>query len=154
MKSKILKIRNIAKEPPIIATVSVKPKYGLCVLVFISLIMVIFSNVFSYMGVLVFGISIFCLFVLPDRKLIEFTYDYIILYNCKEREKCSIVYWEDILTWQYISRADHDELEIELVDHSIKSIECFSRRSVVPLLRTYVKEKEKVVIKGKRVKVK
>lgn len=154
MKSKILKIRNIAKEPPIIATVSVKPKQGLSILIFVSFIMMIFSNLFSYIGVLVFGISTFCLFVLPDRKLIEFTYDYIILYNCKEREKCSLVYWEDMLTWQYISRADHDELEIELVDHTIKSIECFSRRSVIPLLRTYAREKEKVVIKGKRVKVK
>ncbi len=152
MKSKILRIRNIPKEPPIIATVSVKPKNGLIVMIFASFIMMIFNDLFSYIGVLMFGMSSFCLFVLPDRKLIDFTHDYIILYNCKERENCSLIYWEDILTWQYIWRADHDDLEIELVDHTVKTIECFSRKTVVPLLRAFVRDKEKVIIKGKRVK--
>ncbi|MEG0077009.1 hypothetical protein [Anaerorhabdus sp.] len=153
MKSKTLKIRNIPKEPPIIATVSVKPTATLTALMFISFIMIIFNQIFSYMGVILFGLSSFCLFVLPDRKLIEFTHDYIILYNCKERGDCNILYWEDILTWQYIWRPDRDELEIELVDHTVESIECFSKKTVVPLLRAFVREKEKIIQKGKRVKV-
>ncbi|MEG0176416.1 hypothetical protein [Anaerorhabdus sp.] len=152
MKSKTLKIRNIPKEPPIIATISVKPTAALIVLLFASFIMILFSHIFSYFGVILFGVSSFCLFVLPDRKLLEFTHDYVIFYNCKERGDCTFIYWEDILTWQYIWHPDRDELEIELVDHSVETVECFSKKTVVPLLRAFARDKEKIIQRGKRVK--
>lgn len=152
MKSKTLKIRNIPKEPPIIATVRVKPTSQLIVLTFIGAIFFMFSEMLSYFGLVIICVCSFCLLVMPDRKLIEFTHDFIIIYNCKDRDDCNILFWEDILTWQYIWRADKDELEIELVNHTKENIECFSKSTIVPLLRAYIKEKEKIPQKGKKVR--
>ncbi len=143
MKSKTLRIRNIPMEPPVIESICVKPTIFLMGMVVFGAMLAMLHIEWMYLGVLIIGIAIFSLVVLPDRKLLEFTYDFMILYNCKDRELCKIVYWDEILSWQVLWRAKRDILEIELVDNSVELLDIVAKGRVITFLRTYVKDKER-----------
>ena len=62
-------------------------------------------------------ITLLCLFaelMLPDRLLAEFTDDYLVLFNTRERDSCSLIYWDEIVNWQYEYHSYADTLVILL----------------------------------------
>lgn len=142
MKSKKLKIRNIPQSTSL-EEIFVKPTIGLVILMFIGSIVMLFNEFFSFIGLLIVAITLFFMTVAPDRKLIEFTVDFVVLYNCRMRDECFLIYWDDILSWRYVWHADEDELLIELVDGSFQRMPVFSRKRIIPLMRYYAEGKEK-----------
>lgn len=93
-------------------------------------------------GLFLIMVSIFSLLMLPDRLLVQFNPDYMVLYNHRDRSLCSIVYWDEIVTWQYEYHATHDRLALSLLDGTVQSVELFSKRSVARYLEQYAPGKE------------
>ena len=151
MKSQIIKQRNIPEYPNIIKSVRVKPMILLAVCLVAGLVTMFLFQSFSLLGAMLVAASTFSLLILPDRKLIDFTEKYCILYNQKDYSECKLVYWDEVLSWQYIWHPDIDELMIEMVDQSVEKVEVYSRLSVIPMMSAYAPGKQ---IKSSKKKVK
>lgn len=152
MKSQTIKQRNIPEYPVITKSVKVKPVVFLFVCLILGLVTMLLFPSFSLMGAMFVAASCFSLLILPDRKIIDFTEKYCILYNQKDTRECKLIYWEDVLSWQYQWHADMDELIIELIDHSVESVEVYSKLSVLPMMKAYAGEKQVKTFK-KKVKI-
>ncbi|MCI6272067.1 MAG: hypothetical protein MR601_03860 [Erysipelotrichaceae bacterium] len=143
MKSKVIKQRNIPQYPIVLKTVRVKPMFLIFLLIVVGVFIVFFNDSISMIGVLMVVTGLFCLLILPDVKIIEYTDEYAIVYNCREKDDCKLIYWDDILSWQYKWKTDRDELVIELVDHSIETVYSFKKSTIVPYFKKYALNKEK-----------
>ncbi len=150
MKSKTLAIQNIPENPPVIRTIHVKPTTQLIFLIFTGVGISVLTPQYFSMGVMAAVIGSFCLVALPDRKMLEFTHDYAILYNQQNRNACLILYWDEIVSWTYHRRSDKDELEFVLIDDRVEKVECYSKKSVLSWLELYAPKKEKVSRRGRR----
>ncbi len=102
------------------------------------------SNRFYFTGL---ETSFGCVLIMPDRKIMEVTNEYLILYNNKDVSLCKLVYWDEILSWQYRWHPDADELIIELCDHSVEKVEAFNRKKFTRYLKEYANGKEMKVRK-------
>lgn len=151
MKSKVLKIRNIPVIPLVLDSLKAKPTGWLLLALFSSAIIVIADRNYYIFGILIFAISLFALIVMPDRVLMQFTESYVILYNTKERDECKLVYWDEIISWQYVWRTTTDVMQIELVDGTMEKIECFNRNKVESYFKVYASGKQKKNIRKKKV---
>ena len=87
-------------------------------------------------------LALFSLFIMPDRKLCDFTDDYLVLYNQPDRSRCYMVCWEDIVSWRYEWHASYDQLVILLSDGSTQMQEMYSRLSIQYYMNQYAKGKE------------
>ena len=83
MKSKVLKIRNLPEEMQVLNEVKVKPIGSLLVLMLVSGVFIISGSTIAIMGVVLLAISSYALLVMPDRILMQFTDEYLVLYNRK-----------------------------------------------------------------------
>lgn len=87
-------------------------------------------------------LALFSLFIMPDRKLCDFTDDYLVLYNQSDRSRCYMVFWDDIVSWHYEWHASYDQLVIMLSDGSTQMQEMYSRLSIQYHMNQYAKGKE------------
>lgn len=145
MKSQMIKIRNLPSFPVVIDSISVKPILTLVLAIFAGILIIVVYPYLSYIGATLVAMATFSMLIMPDRKFMEITSDYAILYNCKDESYCKIVYWDEILSWQYHWHNDYDELIIELCDHSIEKISAYSRRRFTKYFKLYASGKEKKV---------
>lgn len=144
MKSQMIRIRNIPLTPPVVQTVNTKPIGFIFAMVIIGIALIGLEKGVS-LGIIMLTLGIFALLVMPDRKLVEVTEDYLIMYNCKDSLYCHLIYWDEILSWTYAWHADMDELIIELENHQIEIIESYSRSIMRGVMMSYAKGKEKKV---------
>lgn len=79
---------------------------------------------------------------MPNRLLIEFTSNYLILYNKGNSVDCYIVYYADIVTWKYIGGFKEDELIINLIDGTSLKLEAFSKIRFEREMNKYLKDKK------------
>ena len=143
MRSQIIKIRNIPILPPVMKTVHVKPATSL-MLVFIIGCWITFRNTYSVIvGVAVMVVAMFAIIFLPDRILVQFTSDYMIMYNSRSRDECMLIYWDEIVSWQYEWHASIDELVVTLTDGSTQSAEMYSKASIYRAMNQFAPGKEK-----------
>lgn len=143
MRSQNIKIRNIPILPPVMKTVHVKPAVAL-MFVFIIGCWSIFRNANSViLGVAIMIVAMFAILFLPDRILVQFTSDYLILYNCHSRDECMLVYWDEIVSWQYEWHASVDELVITLTDGSTQTAEMYSKASIYRAMSQFAPGKER-----------
>lgn len=145
MKSQMIKIRNLPSFPVVIDSISVKPMLALVLAILAGIIIIVVYPYLSYIGATLVAMATFSMLVMPDRKFMEVTKDFVILYNCKDDSYCKIVYWDEILNWQYHWHSDYDELIIELCDHSIEKIDAYSRYRFTKYFKLYAGGKEKKV---------
>ena len=69
--------------------------------------------------------------------------DYLVMYNRKSKDECTLVYWDEVVSWVYEYHNAVDILKLELTDGSIESVEMYSRRSIRKMMNLYAKDKEK-----------
>ena len=150
MKSKVLKIRNLPEEMQVLNEVKVKPIGSLLVLMLVSGVFIISGSTIAIMGVVLLAISSYALLVMPDRILMQFTDEYLVLYNRKNRDKCMLIYWDEILLWQYQKHNNEDQLWLQLTDGQTETIECFNRNKIVPYFKIYAKGKERQLNPARR----
>ena len=140
MKSQVIRKRNLPKDINVSYRVQLKPTVGLIIMVLLGMIFITAKPYLILSGIMMGMLGVFCLFVMPDGVLCEFTRDYLILYNRKGSD-CMLVYWEDIVSWKYEKHSSTDSLIIILVDGSTETLECYSRK-ICGYMRAYVPDKE------------
>lgn len=131
MKSQRIKIRNLPIHPDAYEkTIYVRPTGILYMLMVIGVCMVFFRKYLLLLGASLVLLSLFGLLVLPDRKLLQFTNKFLIMYNCSDRTECTIVYWDEIVSWQYEYHNTYDQLVIFLTDGDTETQEVYSLHSL------------------------
>ena len=142
MKSQSIKVRNLPAADVPVYTVHVKPIATLAVMGLAGIGLLFTGTVAGGAGVVLILVSVFSLLMLPDRFLIQFTPDYMVLYNHRNPEECTIVYWDDIVTWQYEYHKGVDVLVLSLVDGSTQTIELYSKRPIERFMNQFAPGKE------------
>ena len=138
----MIKVKNLPAECLNAPTVSVKPKVLLFALLIIGLIILFFYPYYIVIGLCFSAIAAFCLVALPDHDLVKFTENYIVLFNQRDRSMCMMIYWDEIVNWQYEWHGANDLLVISLVDGSTQTIEMFSKSSIAAYMNQYAPGKE------------
>ncbi len=144
MKSQYIKIRNIPEEERKSATtIRVKPWYLLFVLLFLAFFSMLMKAYLLVLGAATFILTLFALLVMPDRILIQFMKDYMVLYNRADRDECTMIYYDEIVSWYYEYHRNSDLVVIEVLNFETQSVDMFSKRILRRYMRRYVPEKEK-----------
>ncbi len=145
----MIKVINLPPVKESLPAVRVKPVMFL--LLFIALgFYLIFSDVdLTTAGVMLLVMPVFALLILPDRTLVEFADQYMVMYNSRDRAMCTIIYWEDIVSWQYEWHSRVDKLIVNLVDGTTCSVDMYSKRKIATWMNRYAPHKE---IRARRAK--
>lgn len=152
MRSKVIKVRNLPESETKPHNVNVKPTVFLCILLVIGVIFTFLKSYMMLMGFAMILLSLFALFIMPDRTLATMSPDFLVLYNCSNRDECNLIYWDEIVFWQYEWHGSADLLVVGLIDGSTEAQEMFSRRSIAKWMKQYAKGKEKKVTRGRKKK--
>lgn len=144
MKSQKIRVRNLPENiTRSRASVHVKPTGILFLLLCIgAMIILLLQELFIY-GVAMIMLAIFALTILPDRILITFADDYLVLYNQQDRSICVLLYYDEIVNWQYEVHRTYDRILFTLVDGSCESQEMFSLCAVKKNLEEHLPGKQK-----------
>lgn len=131
MKSQMIRTRSLPGDPSFYEkTVHVKPTGTLVCLLVIGFVVIFLKPYLLITGISMMLLAIFCLAVMPDRKLCSFTKDYLVLYNCHDRGECMLVYWNEIVNWHYEWHKSWDSLVINLEDGSVETQDMYSLHSI------------------------
>ena len=141
MKSQAIRKRNLPSDVVVDHRIQLKPTVPLVLMAMAGMIFVVAKPYLVLIGLVMCMLAVFCLFVMPEGILCEFTSRYLILYNRKDRSDCMLVYWEDIVSWQYEWHTYADLLVIMLVDGSTEIQEVYSSR-VRRYMKKYAPNKE------------
>ena len=144
MKSKELKTYNLPQDQEIIHQLEVKP-YAFLVTVLVLGIAYIFYN--GSIALVLMSLSLYALFFLPDRKLLIYTEEYMVMQNKAAKDDCIMIYYDEIVSWQYLRSSKVDTLVVELEDGTLEKIDCFSKRRVTKYMEEFAPHKQ---IKTKR----
>lgn len=104
--------------------------------------MIIISPNLIVTGLALILASIFMITILPDRVLITFLDDCMVLYNQQDRSMCMLIYYDEVVNWQYVYHAKYDEIIFTLVDGSTEVQEMYSLYSVAASLDEHLKGKQ------------
>ncbi|MBP3891813.1 MAG: hypothetical protein J6D29_06535 [Solobacterium sp.] len=149
MKSQVIKVKNIPAQEDKSASIRVKPMLALFLLMIFGIYSLVRNPYMLTASLMMIMISLFALLLLPDRKLADFYPDFLVLYNDRDRSSCALIYWDEIVQWQYEWHASYDLLVIHLVDGSSQQVEMYSKYRVAKLMNLYAPNKE---IKSTRIK--
>ena len=148
MKSKELKQYNLPEDRIILSQIDAKPNVILFAILFIGFGLVTLKSIIW--GASMILVSFMGIVVLPKRVLIEFCYDYLILYNHANKTTCEIIYYEDVLKWKYVAGLGYDELRIKLVDDSVHKVDGFSKMLFETSMNRFLKDKKEYSKKTKK----
>ena len=143
MKSKELKVYNLPQDEQATMVIDAKPYNLLIGFVIVGILLVLFkiSNLYG-VGIIIVGIC--SIIFLPRTVLIEFFTNYLVLYNMASKDDCCLIYYEDVVSYEYKRGSLKDYLYIELIDGSIKKIEAFSKVLFEAYLNRYFPGKQKI----------
>ena len=147
MKSQKIRIRNLPQDRKIYHKIQLKPITAIFLLLVLGFFVMFMKSYLIYIGLLIILIAVFALFVMPDKILCEFTDDYLVLYNDRDKERCNMVYYEDIVSWQYEWHANCDQVVFNLVDGSSQFQDMYAKYAIKRFLDEYLPNKE---VKKKR----
>ena len=107
MKSKELKTYNLPKDDLLISSIDAKPGF-LFLLLSIFGILLLFFESFRLYGVSILVITLITYLYLPKVTLMEFFQDYLVLYNRADNNTCVLVYYDEVVSWNYTWSANRD----------------------------------------------
>lgn len=143
MKTQKIRVKNLSEARIRQGiNVHVKPLPVLTSMLAIGAILIIASPNLIVAGLSLILVSIFMITILPDRVLITFLDDCMVLYNQQDRSMCMLIYYDEVVNWQYIYHAKYDEIIFTLVDGSKEVQEMYSLNSVVAALDEHLKGKQ------------
>ncbi|MDO4198586.1 MAG: hypothetical protein Q4D13_06335 [Erysipelotrichaceae bacterium] len=146
MKSKELKVYNIPINERFLDSIDAKPAGMLVLMMLIGMALIVLRWGMVF-GISLIAFSSVCLLFMPQDVLMYFYNDFLILYNKANRENCVLIYYDEVASWYYSWGASADYLYIELVDGMVEKIEAFSKTLFEAKMRTYMKDKQKKVLK-------
>ena len=147
MRSKELKNYNLPSNRMFNEVLEAKPKVLLSILIVIGVVLLFVQYYIYGVVLLILGFSSFLF--LPNRRLIEFYDDYMIIYNKARKDECNIIYYEDVKSWEYIVKVSYDTLILYMEDGSIQKCDGYSKASFENCLNKYLRDK-KIVTKAKK----
>lgn len=71
----------------------------------------------------------------------------MVMQNKAAKDDCIMIYYDEIISWQYIRSSKVDTLVVELEDGTLEKIDCFSKRRVTKYMEEFAPNKQ---IKMKR----
>lgn len=144
MKSQIIKSRNLPKEAKAYEKiVNVKPVGILIVTLVVGILIPFLKPYLAVTGISMVALSLFCLIVMPDKDLCKFTKDFVVLYNRHDKTECTLVYWDEIVSWHYEWYKTYDLLVIELIDGTTLTQEMYSIYAIKKMMEMHVPNKMK-----------
>lgn len=143
MRSQEIKIRNLSFSEGKPKSIRVKPMKALFACIVIGTVFIFQKNLLTATGLALVLLGLFGIVLMPDRTLAQFTPENLILYNSRNRDSCMLIYWDEIVNWQYEWHAMSDLLVVTLIDGSTQTAEMYSKLSVARLMRLYAGNKEK-----------
>lgn len=149
VKSTVIKIRNLPALGLNVKSIRVKPIGALIGIMALGTVGLFFSSYLAAVGICLVSFGVFGIWLLPDRILLQATPKYLILYNTRDRYCCTLIYWEEIVQWQYEWHPSYDLLALTMVDESVQTIEVYSKRSIAKIFQEYAPGKE---IRSTRIK--
>ena len=142
MKSKELKTYNLPKDDLLISSIDAKPNY-VFILAFLLGAILLFIESSRVYGLTIITIVIVMYIYLPKVVLMEFYQEYLVLYNRADNNSCVLVYYDEIISWNYSWSANRDYLNIELENGESERIEAFSKTIFESNMNRFLKEKKK-----------
>lgn len=142
MKSKAIKSYNLPIDRIVDFKVDAKPYF---LIIFSTIVGVIFSmsSNLQITGYAITAIGFFAIIFLPNRILLEFSTDYVVIYNKANHNDCVMIYYNEIVNWSYIKKVYNDELCFELEDGHTEVVECFDPHRIERILNMYAPNKKK-----------
>ena len=98
MKSQVIRIRNLPATRSVLQRYQLKPTLLLVNMIIIGMLLVAARPYLLLGGIMMTMLGAFCLFVMPDGILCEFTREYLILYNRRRTDDCMLIYWDEIVS--------------------------------------------------------
>lgn len=142
MKSKELKTYNLPKDDLLISSIDAKPSFLFLLLTIFGILLLFFES-FRLYGVSILVITLITYLYLPKATLMEFFQDYLVLYNRADNNTCVLVYYDEVVSWNYTWSANRDYLNIELQNSQKERIEAFSKTIFESNMNRFLKEKKK-----------
>ncbi len=142
MKSKELKTHNIPVDTPVISQIDAKPTWAFVVLIAIGFISFL-SDIPKIYGSVTITFALIALIYMPRVLLMEFYYDYFVIYNKADKDNCVLIYYDEVDYWFYSWGANHDYLYIVLSDGKQERLEAFSKTLFESNMNRFMKEKRK-----------
>ena len=151
MKSQRILIRNLPDDGvKKRKKIAVKPVTQLLCVLFLGIGLVFVNRPLALLAITMILISAFSLLFLPDRTLCEFSTDWMALYNQHNHQECMMIYYEDIVSWQYEWHSSVDSLILCLTDGSTESLDVYGKYRLGRLMNEHVPGKEIKSIQTKR----
>ncbi len=143
MKSQAIKVRNLPQDPQqYYKSVRVKPILLLVLLLGLGVIFVCMKSYLLPVGSAMIVLALFALTMMPDRTLCQFTKEYLILYNLTDRSMCTIISWDEIVSWRYEYHGAADLLVVTLIDGTTEVQEMYSKLAVRSMMKMFAPGKE------------
>ncbi len=139
MNSKEIKAYNLPKDQRIIYHMETKPYILLGIFLTVGFLMFMVNGM---LAIVICSVVIYAIILLPSKVLLDFTDDYLIMYNRSSKNDCVMIYYNEIVSWTYRKDIREDELIVELVDGSTEKVECYSRTKVRRIMSTFARDKE------------
>ena len=144
MKSQVIKTRNLPEDISRTAyEVHVKPWWFLIIVLVADIFIMILKPYMVSLFIPLVILTLFAIFGMPDKVLVQFTSDYLGMYNRKSKDECTLIYWDEVVSWVYEYHNAVDVLKLELTDGSVESVEMYSKRPIRKMMNLYAKDKEK-----------
>jgi len=142
VKSKALKTDNLPEDRAIEYRINAKPFILLGLIIVFGTGMMFYPS-FVYIGAAVVAIGLFALLFLPSRVLLEFSNDYVVVYHRVNQNECELIYYDEIVSYQYVRNPLSDYLVFELENGETIRVSCFGKTRIEMILNRYAKDKKK-----------
>ena len=150
MKSKTLKARNIPAGHVTFFRMNIKPTEYLTAVLAVSVFFLFLDAPFPAIGLIACTVVCFALVATPDRTLLEMNDMFMTFYSPKDASECVILFWDEILVWQYVKHRQCDYLKVELINGEVYDSEVYYDRRMIRLLNAYASGKEKKTLRKRK----
>lgn len=133
MKSRVASLEHVhfkSKSKKIDA----KPWFLLSFCLIVSFLLLL-NKQFIYLAVMLVISSLYCIVAIPSKVILEFGDEFLLIYDQLDKRDCSIIYYDEIENYRWISRKKTDQLVIILHDGTEKITDCIQKQKVLALLK-------------------
>ena len=142
MRSKELKTHNLPADNQTLAQIDAKPTSLFAILICMGLAFFVMDHTNPY-GVFMTLVAVIALIYMPRVVMMEFYQDYMIMYNKADKTNCVLIYYDEVVSWNYVWGANRDFLLVELVDGNEEIIEAFSKTISESNMNRFLRDKRK-----------
>lgn len=139
-KSRTVRVSNL-EEHKVLAKITVKPYASLITLLIVAVYLTIVSE--NKLFGIVIGVGCLCMILfVGDRTILEAADRYLIIFDPKNKEQCTVIYLSEIVSWEYVFNRKTEELNFVLDDGAMISCQLIMNRRLMRYLRDKMGTKE------------